>query len=95
MTKNNSHTTGWRKEFEKLAKFIFWEKDPTYGAENHQNRMVIESFIEKVIEDEREKEKELCKKIYIENVDWDEWAISDEEASENFEEHLHSLKQKK
>lgn len=33
------------KEFDEIAKFIFWEKDPIYGGENHKNRMKVEQFL--------------------------------------------------
>ena len=45
----------------------------------------LRSSIRKVVKESLKEEKELCKKIFINEVDWDEWAISDEEAGEDFE----------
>lgn len=40
-------------------------------------------------------EHDLCKQIYIEDVDWSEWGISDEEAAVHFEEEYKDLAQLK
>lgn len=46
----------------------------------------LESYLLEKVAEAKEEEHKLCKKVYIENVDWSEWGISDEEAAENFEE---------
>jgi len=37
--------------------------------------------ISRAVKEEHKK----CRKVYVEGCDWSEWAISDEEASENFD----------
>lgn len=36
-------------------------------------------------EEARKEERTICRKIYIDNVDWSEWAVSDEKAGELFD----------
>lgn len=39
-----------------------------------------------LIQSEREKEREKCRNIFINSVDWAEWGMSDEDASKKFDE---------
>ncbi len=47
----------------------------------------ITEDILKIISQAVQAERERCKQIYVKYVDWAEWAISDEEAAEYFDEH--------
>jgi len=42
-----------------------------------------------------EERTKLCKQVYVEGVDWAEWAISDERAGQLFDEDLADLLNKK
>lgn len=73
----------WEEKIDKLADDTCeWE----YGlSEDDWNK------VKEIFRQELQQERERCKRIYVEYVDWDEWAISDEEASENFEQHYKEI----
>jgi hypothetical protein len=48
--------------------------------------------LEALISKAQEEERLICKQIYVDGVDWAEWAVSDKEAGENFDEEYNSLK---
>ena len=60
ITKQSIH-----EEFEKSHKYIFAEKDPTYGEENRRNKIIVQSFydtqIQKLLEEIVQEEKEVPK----------------------------------
>lgn len=41
-------TSSWEEEFDNKFKYVFSEKDPTYGAENQQNKINIKAFIYRI-----------------------------------------------
>lgn len=43
------------------------------------------------IQSAKEEEKEKCKQVFIENVDWAEWSMDDRQAGECFEEGYQEL----
>ena len=51
----------------------------------------IQSLLAQEREEAQKEIKDKCKRIYVDNVDWSEWGISDEEAADNFEDHFDSL----
>jgi len=75
---------------EKIEKIIeeyyeIWLKEKDLCHIQHDIANLIRSSIRKAVKESLKEEKELCKKIFINEVDWGEWAISDEEAGEDFE----------
>lgn len=73
----------WKKEYSELVKYIFYTKDPNYGAENSRNKNTIEIFITKTIAQEYEKgledgrniEKRLNEKWKEELIEWLDTAL--------------------
>jgi hypothetical protein len=86
---------------EMLTHFVTF-KGECYHEENEDKerflndplvKSAIKSYTEGIVKivlskvkEAREEEREICKKIYIDEVDWSEWAISDKEAGEDFDE---------
>ncbi len=80
-------TNNWRDEFRE-----FWDKNWYETRKGHscigRNTLMesTESFISLKIEEAKEEVKAKCLKIFIEEVDWAEWARSEEDVKEIFEE---------
>lgn len=54
----------------------------------NKTRKRVSSLLTNKIKEERA----ICRKIFIDNVDWSEWGVSDEEAGEDFDEARKELK---
>ncbi len=60
-------TEEWKENFEDIAKYIFYLKDPTYGEENRRNKEQIKQFIESLLS-QKDKEVEEKQKELKENI---------------------------
>lgn len=73
---------------EELKKRL-WETEHHFNPGVNE-RMYRHSDVEKLLaqaqQEAAEREREFCKKLYIDGCEWSEWGISDEEAGQNFDE---------
>ena len=88
-------TQGKKTDWEKIFRNIIHKHNRNCKPfmeipEKVENKLV--NLVDSFIKQEVEKEHILCKKIYLENVDWDEWAISDSQASEDFQDYYEQIK---
>lgn len=91
--------SNWEEEFKSLYEDVLdfyiccsggvkGDVDCACNGETVKENIIIyiQNLLEKTLQQERQREREKCRNIFIKGADWSEWGMSDEDAGQKFDE---------